>query len=206
MTVKKGQESVNRNSDKPARDSEASDPLRLDEIVRQVGARKYPPVNQWNPEFCGDIDMRITSDGTWFYMGTPIGRKEMVRLFSSILRHDADGKYYLVTPVEKIGIQVDDAPLVAVEVSKEGEGDSQTLTFRTQVDDIVVAGPENPIRVEINDKTGEPRPYILVRDRLEALINRPVFYELVEMAAADPDNDDQIGLWSGGVFFGLGHV
>ena len=206
MTVKKGQESANRSSGKPAREGGASASLRLDEIARQVGSRKYPPVTRWNPDFCGDIDMRIASDGTWFYMGTPIGRKEMVRLFSSILRHDEDGKYYLVTPIEKIGIQVDDAPLVAVGVDREGSGDGQVLTFRTQVDDIVVAGPDNPIRVETNDETGEPRPYIQVRDRLEALINRPVFYELVEMAVPDPDNDDRIGLWSKGMFFGLGHV
>lgn len=204
--MKKGQKSASRGSGETAREGEASGALRLDEIARQVGERKYPPVNQWNPEFCGDMDMRIASDGTWYYMGTPIGRKEMVRLFSSILRHDKDGKYYLVTPVEKIGIQVDDAPLVAVEVIREGSGEDQVLTFRTHVDDVIKAGPDNPFRVEINAETGEPRPYILVRDRLEALINRPVFYELVEMAVPAPDNPEQIGLWSSGVFFGLGDV
>lgn len=206
MTVKKGQISASRSSNKPAREGEAPGALRLDEIVGQVGEQKYPPVNQWNPEFCGDMDMRIASDGTWFYMGTPIIRKEMVRLFSSILRHDEDGKHYLVTPVEKIGIQVDDAPLVAVEVARAGAGQDQTLTFRTGVDDVVVAGPDNPIRVEVNAETGEPRPYLLVRDRLEALINRAVFYELVELAEPDPEGEDRIGLWSRGVFFPLGHV
>lgn len=206
MTVKKGKESANRSSDALARDNQPNAAPQLDEIARQVGAQKYPPVNQWNPEHCGDMDMRIAADGTWFYMGTPIGRKEMVRLFSSILRHDEDGKYYLVTPVEKIGIQVDDAPLVAVEVTRAGAGEGQVLTFRTQVGDLVAAGPANPIRVEINRETGEPRPYVLVRDRLEALINRPVFYELVEMAVADPDGGDGIGLWSGGAYFRLGDV
>lgn len=206
--MKKGEESANRGSAALTREAQAPAAPRLDEIARQVGAQKYPPVNQWNPEFCGDMDMRIASDGTWFYMGTPIGRKEMVRLFSSILRHDEDGRYYLVTPVEKIGIQVDDAPLVAVAVNREGAGEDQVLTFRTQVGDLVAAGPDYPIRVETNAETGEPRPYVLVRDRLEALINRPVFYELVEMADPDPDPDanDGIGLWSGGVFFRLGDV
>lgn len=204
--MKKSQKSANRSSGAPTRGGEAPAALRLDEIARQVGARKYPPVNQWNPEFCGDMDMRIASDGSWFYMGTPIGRKAMVRLFSSILRHDEDGRYYLVTPVEKIGILVDDAPLVAVEVNREGSGEDQVLTFRTHVDDVIAAGPENPIRVETNAETAEPRPYILVRDRLEALINRPVFYELVEMAVPDPGGADRIGLWSNGIFFGLGDV
>jgi hypothetical protein len=204
MTVKKGEKSASRSSDAPAREGGAPAALRLDKIAAQVGAQKYPPVNQWNPEFCGDMDMRIASDGTWFYMGTPIGRKEMTRLFSSILRRDEDGKYYLVTPVEKIGIQVDDAPLVAVAVNREGEGEDQTLTFRTGVGDLVTAGPEFPIRVETNAETGEPRPYVLVRDRLEALINRPVFYELVAMAV--PGSDGGIGLWSGGVYFRLGDV
>lgn len=206
MTVKKGKESANRSSGALARDDQPSAAPHLEEIARQVGAQKYPPVNQWNPEYCGDMDMRIASDGTWFYMGTPIGRKEMVRLFSSILRHDEDGKYYLVTPVEKIGIQVDDAPLVAVEVTRDGAGEEQVLTFRTHVGDLVAAGAANPIRVETNPETGEPRPYVLVRDRLEALINRPVFYELVEMAVPDSDAVDGIGLWSGGVYFRLGNV
>lgn len=206
MTVKKGKESANRSSGALARGDQPKGAPQLDDIAAQVGTQKYPPVNHWNPEYCGDMDMRIASDGTWFYMGTPIGRKEMVRLFSSILRHDEDGKYYLVTPVEKIGIQVDDAPLVAVEVTREGAGEGQTLTFRTHVGDLVTAGSANPIRVETNPETGEPRPYVLVRDRLEALINRPVFYELVEMAVPYSGEDEGIGLWSGGVYFRLGNV
>lgn len=204
--MKKGEKSASRNSGAMAREDQPVVAPQLADIARQVGAQKYPPVNQWNPDFCGDMDMRIASDGTWFYMGSPIGRKEMVRLFSSILRRDDDGKYYLVTPVEKIGIQVDDAPLVAVEVTREGAGEDQTLTFRTHVGDMVAAGSDNPIRVETNPETGEPRPYVLVRDRLEALINRAVFYELVEMAVPEPGSGDGIGLWSGGVYFRLGDV
>ncbi|RIK92583.1 MAG: DUF1285 domain-containing protein [Proteobacteria bacterium] len=160
-----------------------------------------PPVHKWNPPFCGDIDMRIARDGTWYYLGTPIGRKPMVRLFSTILRHDDDGKYYLVTPVEKVGIRVDDAPFLAVEMEVAGEGREQTLTFRTNVDDYVSADAGHPIRVEIDHKTGEPAPYVLVRDRLEALIARAVFYDLVELAE---EQGGMLGVWSGGRFFPIG--
>src|SRR5690606_3213779 len=119
-------------------------------------AKGLPPVHLWNPEFCGDLDMRIARDGTWFYMGTPIGRERLVRLFSTTLRHDEDGKYYLVTPVEKVGITVDDAPFLAVAMTVEGEGRAQTLTFSTSVGDSAAAGREHPIRFEVNRETGEP--------------------------------------------------
>lgn len=152
----------------------------LAEFAKQVGSQKYPPVDKWNPDFCGDIDMRIASDGTWFYMGTPIGRQNMVRLFASVLRKDADGKTYLVTPVEKIGITVDDAHFVAVAVEAAEEDDETSLCFTTNVGDKVIAGVENPIRVDVDQDTGEPRPYLLVRGRLEALISRNVYYELIE--------------------------
>lgn len=161
-------------------------------------AKGLPPVHLWNPDFCGDIDMRIARDGTWYYLGSPIGRKPMVRLFSTILRHDADGKFYLVTPVEKVGIRVDDAPFVAIEMTVEGAGPEQVLRFRTNVDDWVTAGPEHPIRVAIDPKTEEPSPYIHVRARLEALIARAVFYDLVDLAA---ERDGRLGVWSAGVFF-----
>ena len=165
-------------------------------------ARGLPPVHLWNPEFCGDIDMRIARDGTWFYMGTPIGRERLVRLFSTILRHDEDGKYYLVTPVEKVGIRVDDAPFLAVAMSVEGEGRGQTLTFTTNVGDATVAGPEHPIRFEVDGETGEPAPYVHVRARLEALINRAVFYDLVELGTeAEHEGRRWFGVWSAGVFF-----
>jgi uncharacterized protein len=162
---------------------------------------KIPPVHKWNPPFCGDLDMRIARDGTWFYLGTPIGRPALVKLFSSILRKDGE-KYFLVTPVEKVGITVDDAPFVAVDVEADGTGRDQVLSFTTQVGDIVTAGPENPIRVERDPDTGEPSPYVLVRANLEALIDRKSFYRLVDLGRhEDHDADRWFGLWSGGMFF-----
>src|SRR5690606_30609226 len=118
-------------------------------------ARGLPPVHKWNPPFCGDLDMRIARDGTWFYMGTPIGRERLVRLFSTVLRHDEDGKYYLVTPVEKVGITVDDAPFLAVAMKVEGQGREQQLTFTTNVGDEAAAGPDHPLRFELDKETGE---------------------------------------------------
>ncbi|BBU58993.1 hypothetical protein KU6B_52580 [Mameliella alba] len=156
-----------------------------------------PPVHKWNPPFCGDLDMRIARDGTWFYLGTPIGRFELVRLFSSILRKDGDD-YFLVTPVEKVGITVDDAPFVAVDFEAEGEGESQVLTFETHVGDHAAAGPDHPIRVERDPETGEPSPYVLVRANLEALIDRKSFYRLVDLGA---HHDGWFGVWSSGQFF-----
>ncbi|MEQ8902893.1 MAG: DUF1285 domain-containing protein [Roseovarius sp.] len=159
--------------------------------------RGLPPVQDWNPPFCGDLDMRIARDGTWFYQGTPITRTALVRLFSTILRRDG-GDYFLVTPVEKVGITVDDAPFVAVDVEAEGAGQDQTLRFETNVGDHVTAGPEHPIRVERDPETGEPAPYVLVRANLEALIDRKSFYRLVEIGDRQ---DGWFGLWSGGAFF-----
>ena len=156
-----------------------------------------PPVHLWNPPHCGDIDMRIARDGTWFYLGTPIGRPELVRLFSTILRKDGDD-YVLVTPVEKVGITVDDAPFVAVDFNRKGDG----LVFETNVGDKMTAGPDHPIRVERDPETGEPSPYILVRANLEALIDRKSFYRLVEIGEhADYQGDSWFGLWSLGEFF-----
>lgn len=152
-----------------------------------------PPVHLWNPPFCGDLDMRIARDGTWFYMGTPIGRFELVKLFSSILKLE-DGKYFLVTPVEKVGITVDDAPFVAVDFEVVGED----LRFETNVGDLVLAGPEHPIRVERDPETSEPSPYVMVRAGLEALIDRKSFYRLVEIGT---HHEGWFGLWSGGEFF-----
>ncbi|MCQ0091777.1 DUF1285 domain-containing protein [Roseovarius sp. M141] len=161
--------------------------------------RGLPPVDTWNPEFCGDLDMRIARDGTWFYLGTPIGRPELVRLFSTILRKDGDD-YVLVTPVEKVGITVDDAPFVAVDFEVDGTGTDQRLTFLTNVGDSTIAGPDAPIRVERDPETGEPSPYVLVRANLEALIDRKSFYRLVEIGA---HHEGWFGLWSDGMFFGL---
>jgi len=160
-----------------------------------------PPVHLWNPPDCGDLDMRIARDGTWFYLGTPIGRKELVRLFSTILRKDGE-RYVLVTPVEKVGIQVDDAPFVAVDFEVSGEGRDQVLTFLTNLGDHTTAGPDAPIRVERDPETGEPSPYVLVRSNLEALIDRKSFYRLVEIGTHhEVDGESWFGLWSGGMFF-----
>lgn len=164
--------------------------------------RKGPaPVHLWNPPFCGDLDIRIARDGTWFYLGTPIGRKPLVVLFASVLKREGD-RYYLVTPVEKVGITVDDAPFVAVDFTAEGAGRDQTLTFTTNVDDAVTAGPGTPIRVVRDAATGEPAPYVMVRHGLEALIDRKSFYRLVELGVTEAvDGTEQFGLWSGGAFF-----
>jgi len=139
------------------------------------------PVERWNPPFCGDIDMEIRADGTWYYLGTPIGRMPLVQLFSTVLRKDEDGRTYLVTPVEKVGIRVEDAPFVAVEMNVSGSGDDQVLTFRTNVGDVVEAGPDHPLRFEDEPETGGLKPYLHVRGRLEALVARSVMYELVEI-------------------------
>jgi hypothetical protein len=162
----------------------------------EVGKRGLPPVETWNPPFCGDLDMRIARDGTWFYLGTPIGRAGLVKLFSSIIRKD-DDKYFLVTPVEKVGIIVDDAPFVAIDFNATGAGEDQVLSFETNVDDTFTAGPDNPIRVAYDD-AGEPSPYVLVRRNLEALIDRKSFYRLVDIGA---HKDDWFGVWSSGEFF-----
>ncbi|MDQ2090877.1 DUF1285 domain-containing protein [Marimonas arenosa] len=160
-----------------------------------------PPVHLWNPPFCGDLDIRIARDGTWFYLGTPIGRPELVRLFSTILRRDGDD-YFLVTPAEKVGITVDDAPFVAVDFEVDGTGQSKKLTFQTNVGDFTVAGPDHPIRVVRDVETGEPSPYVTVRDRLEALIDRKSFYRLVDIGSHhEVEGESWFGLWSGGRFF-----
>ena len=161
-----------------------------------------PPVEKWNPDFCGDLDMQIKRDGTWFYMGTPIGRAPLVRLFSTVLRKDEDGKTFLVTPVEKVGIEVEDAPFVAVEMNATGSGDGQTLTFRTNVGDLVEAGPEHPLHFEIIGETDQLKPYVLVRGRLEALLARPVMYELIEHGEEiEVDGETMFALRSNGAVF-----
>lgn len=167
-------------------------------LVASVNAaakgRGLPPVHLWNPPFCGDIDMRIARDGTWFYEGTPIGRPGLVKLFSSILKLE-DGKFFLVTPVEKVGITVEDAPFVAVDFEQRGEA----IVFETHVGDHVTAGPDNAVRVEMA-QDGEPSPYIHVRAGLEALIDRKSFYRLVEIGS---HHEGMFGIWSNGTFFGF---
>ncbi|MBC3376749.1 DUF1285 domain-containing protein [Pseudomonas sp. SWRI92] len=182
-----------------------SGPQKANDLLGQIPKTKgLPPVHLWNPAFCGDIDMRIARDGTWYYLGTPIGRKPMVKLFSTIIRRDGDD-YFLITPVEKVGIKVDDAPFVAVTLEVEGQGEGQLLRFTTNVDEATEAGPEHPMRVVIDPQTQEPAPYIHVRSNLEALIHRNVFYQLVELAVSrEVDGQRWLGVWSGGVFFPIG--
>ncbi|PWE32252.1 DUF1285 domain-containing protein [Maritimibacter sp. 55A14] len=186
--------SVTETPPKPSAES-------LAEAARAASKAGRPPVHEWNPDFSGDIDMRIARDGTWYYLGSPIGRKPLVRLFSSILRREGDD-YFLVTPVEKVGITVDDAPFLAVDFELENPGPDQTLTFVTNVGDMAVAGPQHPIRVERDAETGEPSPYVLIRDNLEALIDRKSFYRLVEIGThEEAAGKSWFGLRSDGVFF-----
>ncbi len=188
-----------------AKDRQKAVKPTADSIAASVRAAQkgggLPPVHKWQPEVEHDIDMRIAADGTWFYMGTPINRPELVRLFSTILRRDGD-EYFLVTPVEKARITVEDAPFVAVDFEVSGEGEDQTLTFLTNVGDRTTAGPDTPIRVERDPQSDEPRPYVTVRDGLEALIDRKSFYRLVEIGEeAKHEGADWFGVRSGGAFF-----
>jgi hypothetical protein len=171
----------------------------------EAGPGGYPPVEKWEPEACGAMDLVIKRDGSWWHEGTRIGRERLIRLFSRILRKDDDGKTYLVTPIEKIEITVEAAPFLAVRVDAEGEGEDRRIAFATNMDDFVVAGPEHPLRVELGPD-GEPDPYVHVRCRLEALITRAAFYDLAELAEPGEDEDGQpvMGVWSRGVFFPLG--
>jgi hypothetical protein len=156
-------------------------------------------------DICGDFGLFIGRDGTWFYRGSPIGRKPLVKLFASVLRRDDEGGYWLVTPAEKGRIQVEDVPFVAVEASVAGDGREQTVTLRTNLDEIVTVGRDNPLRVATDPTNGAPAPYVLVRDRLEARLLRPVFYELVERGEEISEGETRIlGIWSGGEFFRLG--
>jgi uncharacterized protein len=182
----------------------ASDAAGLAAMISRAAdpARGLPPVERWNPPFCGDIDMEIAADGTWFYMGTPIGRQPLVRLFSTVLRKDEDGRTYLVTPVEKVGIRVEDAPFLAVEMTKTGKGSDQALTFRTNVGDIVEARAEHPLRFVIAGDHAELKPYLHVRGRLEALVSRAVMYDLVELGeTVEIDGRSMFAVRSGGVVF-----
>lgn len=166
------------------------------------GSRGLPPVEKWNPPFCGEIDMEIRADGTWFYMGTPIGRAPLVRLFSTVLRRDEDGKTYLVTPVEKVGIRVVDAPFLAVEMAVTELSTGPQLTLRTNVGDVVEVGEEHRLRFEIEPGTGGLKPYVHVRGRLEALLSRPLMYDLAALGEDIAiDGVDWFAVRSGGQVF-----
>lgn len=167
--------------------------------------RRPPPVESWHPAREGEIDIRIARDGSWTYLGSPIGRQRMVRLFSTILRRDEDDAFYLVTPAEKLRIQVEDAPFLAVEMAVEDAGETQRLVFRTNVNDVVTADAQHPIRVTVDPATAEPAPYVTVRGRLQALIARSVFYDLVDLAVPETTAEgEMLVVRSAGCRFVLG--
>lgn len=162
------------------------------------------PIAAKFPDLCGDFNMRIDRNGTWYYRGSPIGRAALVKLFATVLRRDEEGAFWLTTPVENGRIEVEDAPFIAVEIIADGAGPSQVIRFRTNVDDIVTLDAAHPLRVEEDSATGEPRPYIHVRKGLEARIARAVFYHLVERG--ESSEDGIFGVWSSGQFFALGSL
>lgn len=180
---------------KPSADGLASS---LSAMKKQKGP---PPVHLWNPPYCGEIDIRIARDGTWFHEGTPIGRAGLVKLFSSILRKDGD-RFFLVTPVEKVGIKVEDAPMVAIDFDVEGKDRGQVLTFHTKTEDQAVASADHPIRIHRDPATGEPSPYVMIRAGLEALIDRKSFYRLIDLGHHEVfEGEKWFGVWSSGTFF-----
>ncbi len=176
---------------------------RLDDLLRAAGEGSgLRPVDQWNPPYCGSIGLKISGDGTWFYQNSPIGRMGLVKLFAGILRKDDDGRTYVVTPVEKIDVEVEDAHFLAVEMAVTGSGDTQVLTFRTNVDDVVTVDAAHPLRFVAQPPDGGLKPYVLVRGRLEALVTRAVYADLV--ALAEPRGGaGQVGVRSSGVWFAL---
>ena len=175
--------------------------MSLADIARAAAERRLPPVDQWQPTHCGPSDMRIARDGTWYHQGSPIGRPAMMRLFSSILRREADGSFVLVTPVEKLDIEVEDAPFVAVEMKAEGTGRDARLAFRLNTGELVTANADHPLRFASAEDG--PRPYLHVRGGLEALVARSVYYELAERAIAEVEDEVGPGVWSDGAFFAI---
>ena len=189
---------------------QAPNPRHLAKLIAGQGGADTPgaaPKWDFDPENCGKFDIRIARDGTWYYQNSPIRRPALCKLFSTVLRWDESGDFFLVTPAEQGRIEVEDAPFTAVEVHVDGTGKDQTVTFRTNLDHVVTAGPDHPIRVAEDPDSGEPSPYVLVRDELEALILRPQFYDLVEHAEERREGRDSVfGIWSSGQFFSLGRV
>ena len=174
-------------------------------MIRKIKGRGPAPVHLWDPPFCGDMDMVIAKDGTWIHEGKPIRRQAMVELFASVLKIADDGQYYLVTPTEKVGIQVEDCPFVALDMDVEGEGCQQRLTFTTNIGEKVTAGEGHLLNIQVDPNSGEPHPSIHVRSGLDALINRAVFYRLIDLAMSREAETGQsaMGIWSGGQFFAL---
>jgi uncharacterized protein len=177
---------------------------RLEELVNSAPARRPAPVESWNPPYCGDIGLKILRNGTWLYQGSAIGRLPLVKLFAGVLRKDDDGRTYLVTPAEKVDVEVEDAPFLAVEMDVQGMGREQQLTFRTNVDDVVICGPEHPLRFAEQQPGGGLKPYVRVRGRLDALLTRALVHELAELAVEHThEGVHRLGVWSGGAFFPL---
>jgi hypothetical protein len=180
--------------------TESSSP-GLESLASRIGRERQPPVEKWNPPYCGEIDMRIASDGTWFYLGTPIGRPALVKLFASVLKREGD-KYFLVTPVEKAGIRVEDAPFLAVELEVENRGREQNLIFRTNVDDIVRCDSGHRLRFEPEQGTGGIKPYLHVRRDLWAKVTRTLFFDLVALGEVREQGGERLfGVCSAGEFF-----
>lgn len=183
--------------------------ISLEQVLKAIAPDgldgKLPPVHKWNPTHCGDIQMEIRRDGSWWHEGTQIKRERLVKLFSRILRKDPDGQIYLVTPYEKVIVHVEDAPFTAIRVDRVGDhGPDQILAFTSNVEEMILAGENSPLRIETDPQTLEPSPYVMVRYGLEAKMSRPVFYDLAEMAVADAGHPGLLGVWSQGVFFPLG--
>jgi hypothetical protein len=173
----------------------------LEKLAARIGKERLPPVEKWNPPYCGDLDMRIAADGTWFYLGTPIGRPALVKLFASVLKREGD-KHFLVTPVEKVGIRVDDAPFLAVEMEIEDGGRGQNLVFRTNVDDVVRCDSEHKLRFEPEEGTGGIKPYLNVRRNLWAKVTRALFFDLVALGEVrELEGERMFGVRSAGEFF-----
>lgn len=178
---------------------------KLEDMMSEVPDRRPAPVESWHPPYCGDIGLKIRGDGMWLYRESPIRRPAMVRLFASVLRKDADGRTYLVTPAEKIDVEVEDAPFLAVDLDMLGQGREQQIAFRTNVDDVVVCGPEHPLRFAEQEPGKGLKPYVLVRGRLEALLTRALLHDLVALAVDEIREGRRVtGVWSGGAFFPIG--
>lgn len=173
--------------------------LPLDALASQIADRSHPPVDRWNPERCGHSEMRIARDGTWYHQGHPIGREAMVRLFATVLRREPDGRHVLVTPVEKLDIDVEATAFRALTMTMEGEGESRRIAFALDSGDAIIAGPNHPLTVL--DTPQGPSPRVAVRHGLEAELARPLYYELAEIALAEAH--DPPGIWSDGAFFAL---
>jgi uncharacterized protein len=182
-------------------DPDASRIHGLGQLISAAKMRRRAPIDSWNPPYCGDIGLKIHKDGSWSYQGSPIARPELVTLFSTVLRCDADGRHYLVTPVEKVDVDVEDSPFLAVEMQVDQTSAGQQLTFRTNIDDIVVCGPDHPLSFRLEEKSGGLKPYVRVRGNLWARLTRPLYFDLVDLAEAADDNGETFVVQSGGETF-----